>query len=260
MNASKPVVAVIDLGDFSCQRSAMYGHQPYGLRSIHSRPLFLRMARRLSDCELLDDVYIVGSNVPTHVLTSGLAGVRSIALPTVHLCERLAAAADDSNAEWLVYVPANRPFVDPELVDQLLAQTLSATSDYVGFASVETEGSRVEDIGLAGEVCHADAVRRLRRNADRLVDQPGQSLLDCMSTAPGAYHLKFVPLPSKLDRRDLRFSISDEADWEDAQVLCDSVTPDDSQWQELAELVMGNENIRDSMARRNEDESKAPLR
>ncbi len=62
------------------------------------------MARRLSDCALVDEVFIVGSNVPSSLLTSGIAGVQSINLPTAHVCERLCAAADASGADWVVYV------------------------------------------------------------------------------------------------------------------------------------------------------------
>lgn len=127
------------------------------------------MARRLSECALIDDVVIVGSNVPTSLLTSGIAGINSINLPSMHSCERLCAAADTSDAEWVVFVPANRPFVDATLVDRLLARATKTTEcDYVGYASDDGDWRRMDHLGLAGEVCHVSSLRRLGRNADRL--------------------------------------------------------------------------------------------
>lgn len=70
-------------------------------------------------------------------------------------------------------------------------------------------------------------------------------------TAPGAYHLKFVPIPDQLNRDDLRFSIEVEADWDDAEMLCETLQEADSQWQELAQLVLANADMRDAMAHRN---------
>ena len=69
--------------------------------------------------------------------------------------------------------------------------------------------------------------------------------------APGMYHMKFIPVPEALNRKDLRFAIEDEQDWDDAELLCDTVAHDDAQWQELTQLVLSNESLRDSMANRN---------
>ena len=69
--------------------------------------------------------------------------------------------------------------------------------------------------------------------------------------APGVYHLKFIPLPEKLNRPDLRFTVEAEADWDDAELLCETIPQADSQWQELAQLVLSNPSLRKSMAIRN---------
>lgn len=251
MPSQARAIAVIDLGDFSrpeVQKSACR----FAQRKLGGQPLIVRMARRLSECELVDQVFIVGSNIPSSLLTSGIAGVRSMNLPTSHVCERLCAAADSCEADWVVYVPANRPFIDATLVDLLIAKaTRTRECDYVGYASDAGDPRRVDHLGLTGEACHVDTLRRLRRNADRLPVTDGGSIASWLDSAPGAYHLKFIPVPSELDRDDLRFAVEDELDWDDVELLCETVSDDDSQWRELTQLVIANDHLRESMATRN---------
>lgn len=251
MSMNTRAAAVIDLGDFS--REEMRGAASrFAQRKLGGMPLIVRMARRLTDCAQIDQVYIVGSNVPSSLLTSGIAGVTSINLPSCHVSERLCAAADDSHSDWILCVPANRPFVDATLVDQLLAKARRLVDcDYVGYASCAGDWRRMDQLGLAGEACHADTLRRLRRNADRLPSDGGGSIASWLNNAPGAYHLKFIPVPQELDRDDLRFAVEDESDWDDVQLLCETVSEEDSQWQQLTQLVMCNEGLRESMATRN---------
>ena len=210
--ATTSAIAVIDLGDFahsgSPQRAARFA-----ARKLGGQSLINRMSRRLSECAQVERVFIVGSGIPSSILTSGLAGVDCINLPSSHVCERLCEAADLSAAEWVVYVPANRPFIDPTLIDQMLSKALRTQScDYVGY-QVGDSTRGLDQLGLTGEACHADTLRRLRRNVDRLSDQQTDSLAAWLMTAPGAYHLKFLSLPEKLNCSDLRFAVEAEADW-----------------------------------------------
>jgi spore coat polysaccharide biosynthesis protein SpsF (cytidylyltransferase family) len=201
---------------------------------------------------LVDEVFIVGSNVPTSLLTSGIAGVHSLNLPSAHVSERLCEAADASGAEWVVFVPGNRPFVDITLVDQLLAKAMKTNDcDYIGYSSDDGDFSRVDRLGLTGEACHTDTLRRVRRNSDRLPRDDGGSMASWLKAAPGAYHLKFIPVPSALDRDDLRFAVEDELDWDDVELLCETVVEEDSQWQELTKIVISNSYLRESMETRN---------
>lgn len=251
MPARTHAVAVIDLGDFECPETQPSAAR-FAKRKLGGQPMIVRMARRLSECTLIDRVFITGANVPSSFLTSGLAGIQLLNFPASHVCQRLASAADASKAEWVVYVPSNRPFVDATLIDQLLAKaTRGSECDYIGFGSADGNWRRMDVLGLAGEVCHADTLRRLRRNADRLPLDQGSSCASWLEHAPGAYHLKYIPVPSELDRCDLRFSISNESDWDDVELLCEIVNDDDSPWQELTHLVIGNHRLRESMAIRN---------
>ena len=96
--ATTPAIAVIDLGDFSTTGSPQLAAR-FTSRKLGGQTLINRMARRLSECQLVERVFIVGAGVPTTILTSGLADADCIDLPASHVCERLCEAADASNAE-----------------------------------------------------------------------------------------------------------------------------------------------------------------
>lgn len=244
-------IAVLDVGDFSSTGTPQLGAR-FASRKLNGQTLIRRMSMRLSECELVERTFIVGAGLPPKILNSGAPDVHSIDLPASHVSERLCEAADASDAEWVVYVPANRPFIDPTLIDQMLARAFRTENcDYFGYRIGNGNPLAMDKLGLSGEACHADTLRRLRRNVDRLVHHQVGSLAAWLMNAPGGYHLKFIPVPEKLNRADLRFAIECEADWDDAEVLCDTMQRADSQWQELTQLVLPNASMRGSMARRN---------
>ncbi len=246
-------IAVIDVGDCRSEDAQRVASR-FAARQLGGQPVPLRIARRLSEAARINQVVITGSRMPAGLLTAGLAGIEVLELPYSHVCERLAAAADACSADWVAYVPGNRPFVDPTLIDCLLTRAHQAAVelDYVGYCGSGDGWQQVRRLGLAGEVCHADALRRLRRNVDRLSCDPDElSLAGWLQSAPGTYHLKFVAVPEGLDCEDWRFAIEDENDWEYAQLFSDHMRDDRTEWQLLTELVRDNQDVRGAMAYRN---------
>lgn len=230
--AGQNTIAVIDLGDFSCQPSARYGHEPYAMRSLSGLRVFERMVQRAATCDRISQIYLVGSNVPSHLIERCPAGVKVCILPSAHLVQRLAYAVDAADAQWCVYLPANRPFIDPALIDQLLSQTNDTDCDFIGFKS-DLGMEHPLMLGLFGEIFHGDAIRRMRRLSSQLPPMQDQCIVSNLQEAPGAFHLKFVPLPSSLDHDGLRFSIQDDRDWDEAQSICKMLETNDFGWQEL---------------------------
>jgi spore coat polysaccharide biosynthesis protein SpsF (cytidylyltransferase family) len=252
MVASLKAVAVIDLGD--CERTEGADCVArYAQRNLKGQPLISRIARRISESAMVQNVVVSGVGVPSTILTSGIPGATVLNQPHSHVIERLALAADRTGSDWVVFLPGNRPFVDPVLVDRLLGEAKRHSEcDYVGFFSTGGGWQRMQRLGLAGEICHADALRRLRRNIDRLSYCTEEtSLASYFQDAPGSYQMRFIPVPAELDRGDLRFSVETESDWDDIQLLCDSISSEDTHWQRLATIVLGNPGLRAAMEDRN---------
>lgn len=252
MVASLKAVAVIDLGD--CEHAAgAVNVARYAQRNIKGQPLIGRIARRISESAMVKNVVVTGVGVPSTILTAGIPGALVLNQPHTHVIERLAFAADRTGSDWVVFLPGNRPFVDPVLIDRLLGEAKRHNEcDYVGFFSTGGGWQRMQRLGLAGEICHADALRRLRRNIDRL-SYCGEetSLSSYFQDAPGTYQMRFIPVPAELDRSDLRFSVETESDWDDIQMLSESIDSDDTHWQRLATIVLGNPTLRAAMEGRN---------
>lgn len=253
MEKQPRTIAVIDVGNCRTDDAHLVASR-FAARRLGGQTLTQRIVRRLSDATRIDHVVVTGAHLPAGLLTAGIAGAEVLELPYGHVCERLAAATDSFNADWVVYVPGNRPFVDPVLIDCLLNRAYQSTTelDYVGFYGSGDGWQQVRRLGLAGEVVHGDALRRLRRNVERLSCDPSElSLAGWLQDAPGTYQMKFVSIPDALDREDLRFAIEDESDWEYAELFSDHVRNDLTEWQLLAELVRDNRDVREVMAHRN---------
>ena len=252
MVANLQAVAVIDLGD--CERRPRAGQVArFAERQLHGQPLISRIARRISESAMVDRVVVSGSGIPANIMTAGIPGVIVLNQPHSHVIERLAAAADRTEAEWVVFLPGNRPFVDPVLVDRLLAEAKRHSEcDYVGFFSTGGGWQRMQHLGLAGELCHADSLRRLRRNLDRIVGCDDESSLESyFPDAPGSYQMRFISVPAELDRSDLRFSLENEHDWNDIEMLSETLPTEEMHWQPLATMVLGNPQLRAAMQGRN---------
>ena len=247
-------VAVIDVGDcHSVGCPQVTGR--YASRRLGGQPLPLRIARRLGESTRIGHVAITGAHLPASLLVSGAPHVDVLDLPYGHVCERMAAVADKFDADWIVYVPGNHPFVDPALIDCLVNRAYQSPDvvDYVGYSNANGQWEHVRHLGVAGEVIHADALRRLRRNIDRVdARDTDLSLADWLDRVPGNYERRFVRIPDALDRPDLRFAIVDELDFERAEMFSDSVGDESTEWQSLAQLVRDNESLRGAMAERNQ--------
>ncbi len=227
MVASIQAVAVIDLG--MCDQPGERLASRYVQRSLKGQSLLWRMVRQLQESQLVQNLCISGAAIPDSIGGAGIPGTELLNLPQSHLIDRLAAAAERSQAEWIVYVRGNRPFVDPVLVDRLLAEAQQHDEcDYVGFFSKAGGWRRMAHLGLAGE---------------------------CLATffqdAEGMFQMRFIAVPTELDRSDLRFAVESEDDWDDIQSLGDALPADEMQWQMIAMRALANATMREGMESRN---------
>jgi spore coat polysaccharide biosynthesis protein SpsF (cytidylyltransferase family) len=251
MVASIQAVAVIDLG--MCDQPGERLALRYVQRSLKGQSLLRRMVRQLQESQLVQNLCISGAAIPDSIGGAGIPGTELLNLPQSHLIDRLAAAAERSQAEWIVYVRGNRPFVDPVLVDRLLAEAQRHDEcDYVGFFSKAGGWRRMAHLGLAGEVCHVDSLRRLRRHIEPLMLlRDDGCLVTFFQDAEGVFQMRFIAVPTELDRSDLRFAVESEDDWDDIQSLGDALPADEMQWQKIAMRVLANATMREGMESRN---------
>jgi spore coat polysaccharide biosynthesis protein SpsF (cytidylyltransferase family) len=257
--AASHVVAAIDLGAFE-ESAATHRGARFAFRRLTKLSVLDQMLRRLAECLQVDEVVITGCNLPPAVLTlsTPLADIVDLQMP--HSVQRLAAVADRTGADWILYLTGNRPFLDPVMIDSLVASARKLRDcDYVSYAGRDRQHETVCQIGLAGEMIHADCLRTMRRYVERLpADGSLGNLANCICNAPGAFQMRLLPLRSELDRSDLRFIIENEHDLQLAETIMDAIGEQRTDWQFLCDLVESHPEIREMMRKQNHENCPAP--
>ena len=235
MSQKSNSLALIDLGCSGHRSEHERTLSPF--RRVGRQTLLERTVRRLSESSLIDTIAIVGDNE-----FSGLIA-QSCTQPAVWIgCDapssvsRAWLAAEELDAEWIVTVGATSVFVDPVLIDRLLASAWgSPNSDMVAFLSTKPPlGLCVQGAGLAGDVCHRRVLKKLARDPGYATDS--RCLSQLLFSMPEVCHTRLIPLPPVLEHTDLRFTLETERDLDRALMILEA-TGDDSDYRDFVTLA-----------------------
>ncbi len=138
------------------------------LMNLGDRPLLAHQIERLRRCNHVDEVCIATTELPTDDVVVELAvaqGVSWFRGDEVDVLSRYVGAAHETQAELVVRITSDCPFIDPEITDQVIACATdpAAPCDYASNTSPRTFPR-----GLDTEAFHADVLRRV----DRLAHSP----------------------------------------------------------------------------------------
>lgn len=209
-------------------------HWRFGRRS-----LLELVARRLTDCQQLDEVLVVagpgfeGSRL-ADVLPPDVTVLYSDQPDTLG---QLLVAIDATGAAAVVKADLEHPFIDPVLIDRLVTTgRADADCDYVGFCLEDGRPLSHSPLSTFAEWCRADALRR----ADRLVrqEEQRQDLARLMSLYPEEFRLKSVPVPAAFESEKLRL-VADDDVWEHAQTIYDWLHPQEPHGRAMASAWSG---------------------
>jgi spore coat polysaccharide biosynthesis protein SpsF (cytidylyltransferase family) len=235
MSPKSNSLALIDLG--CSDRRSSHERKVSPFRRVGRQSLLERTVRRLSESSRVDAIAIVGDSE-----FSGLIA-QSCTQPAVWLpCDapssvaRAWHAADELDAEWIVSVGANSVFVDPILIDRLLASAWGTpASDMVAFMSNAREpGLCVQAAGLAGDACNRRVLKKLMRDPAYAEDTRGLSQL--LISMPEVCLTRLIPLPALLEHTDLRFTLETERDLDRALMILEAAG-DDCDYRDLIPLA-----------------------
>jgi spore coat polysaccharide biosynthesis protein SpsF (cytidylyltransferase family) len=229
MAENRSSIAVIDLG---CQAGSHIA-----FRRIGKYSLLEWIVRNLSGSALLDTVVVTGSPVYTSAMDAeGLSTVAWCPSESSTGLGRTMDAVNATDAKWIVLVQENSPFVDPVLIDRLIAAAWATPhSDLISFASAIRPASSTLSSGLIAEICSRRSLRKLCLTTSVSEDyRPVGRLLHSM---PELFQPRYLPLPLALDRVGVRWTLETEEDWERARLLLDSSSAD-RDYRELADLAV----------------------
>jgi spore coat polysaccharide biosynthesis protein SpsF len=163
---------------------------------------------------------------------------------------RFAAAVRHFECAAADRLTVSQPFVDPILIDRLIALVASGNScDYATFALSEGRPVTQANLGVFAEWCRGEAVLLADRLARR--EHERADATQFLHTHPEIFAIRLFPVPPQLDRDDVRLAIQDEEDWEHVQLILDALGPESLDWQFITALLDRQPTIRERMAHRN---------
>ncbi|HEX5102465.1 MAG TPA: NTP transferase domain-containing protein [Pirellulaceae bacterium] len=162
---------------------------------------------------------------------------------------RLSDAVREIPCTGVVRINICHPFVDPDLIDRLVAAAADSGRDYAGYALADGRPAIESQLGVFAEWCSAAAILRADRLAESADDRAEATRF--LYSRPDLFALKWIPAPRQLDKGDLRLAIHDEEDWEHVQLILDALGPESLDWQYIASLLDRQPMLRARMADRN---------
>jgi spore coat polysaccharide biosynthesis protein SpsF len=210
------------------------------------------VVRRVTESLLLDQVVIVTDGEQSELIERlAPANVTVFVGPQPDSLGRVTAAVRHFDADQFVRVPLCCPFVDPELIDRLVCTAAANPAcDYIGYFSIDGRPAVLSRVGLFAEWCSARAIVRANSLAKNLDDR-ANSLQYVFSHAE-LFQLRFIPIPEKLDRSDVRLTVEADEDWDIAHLIFEALGPDRLDWRRIVGLLDEHPALRERMATLNE--------
>ncbi len=204
--------------------------------------------RRVTDAQRLDGVItLLDRHVAAQIGHLVPADVPLFACSQTEPLDRIVAAIDKVPARPIVRVGVQTPFVDPELIDRLVASAdQDPACDYVSYRSNDHKPLTISRLGLFAEWCRAAALRRAQRAADRHTER--LEITQFFTGHPELFRMRFLQVPRALDRDDFRLTLTGQIDWEHAEEIYEALGADGLNWQRIANLLDQQPALREKMA------------
>ncbi len=105
-------------------------------------------------------------------------------------------------------------------------------------------------LGVFAEWCRAALVQ-----ADGEATAPAdrEEVTRYLYSHPETFRLRLIPVPSELDRDDLRLTVEHEEDWEHLHTIYDALGPEGFEWRQIADLLHRNPDVLAYMAHLNRE-------
>ena len=227
-------------------------------RRFAGKTLLEWVVRRVSDADHLQQIVVTAG---PDTLSRSLA---ALAPPDarVLLCEsndplgRLAAVVRKFPCNGIVRLTVSEPFVDPILIDRLVMSVAGEEDcDYACFTLSDGRLGHESRMGIFADWCRSDAILQADRLARSVADRADP--MQFIYSRPKVFNIKHVPVPTRLDRGDLRLAIRDEEDWENVETILDALGPECLDWQYITSLLDRNPKMGQRMAEHNRAEFSA---
>lgn len=217
-------------------------------RRLAGQPMLNWTIRRLTEAQRIDRVVVLVNQANAEKLAPRIPSDVTV-FPT-DAPDALAGLADVARSLKLgsvVRVPQNCPFVDPILMDHLVADAArNPQCDYVGYCAGDGRPAILSNVGLFAELCRASAIC----SADVACRDPQHRMhgTSYLFANPQRYKLRMIPAPAEVDCSWLRLSVASGKDCELLEEIIYALGPDHLDWQEIVHLVESHPSMKSQMA------------
>lgn len=171
------------------------------LRPLLGEPMILRIVERIRRSKELDDLVVVTSTDPSddplvEVLEDAGVMVRRGSLEDV--LSRFQDVIDEFSPDHIVRLTGDNPFVDPDVIDQIVRAHLERGGDYTSNSQIRTFPR-----GLDAEAVRADVLSSLRGRD--LLDDEREHVTIGVYRRPEEFRVEQVT--QSVDRSHLRWTV-----------------------------------------------------
>jgi len=223
-------------------------------RRLGSKSVLEWVVRRVTDCQRLEGVVVLADSPAASRFLATLVppDVPILTVEAKDPLRQFAAATEQFRCEAVVRVRADRPLVDPGLIDHLVTTAeAQAECDYVSYCSRDGRPAILSPVGVYAEWIRTAALRRADRKATLPEDR--QEITRFIYGHPEQFTLRLIPAPPRVDRDDFRLTIDIEEDWDHLLTIVDALGADELDWQRIADLLDHQPALRSRMAALNRE-------
>lgn len=222
------------------------------LRRLGPHTLLETVVRRVQAATRVSDVVVAtGDHSEDETLRDLVpTEVPVVAGPTDDVLGRFLRVLEQYPADLVVRVCADNPYIEPSLIDPLIEQAVrNPSADYVSYRSSTGKPVILTGLGMFGECVRASALRHAAEQTTDPCDR--EHVTRFLYRHPQWFSLCYLPVPSLLDREDLRLTVDFPEDWEHVCTVYKALGPEPLEWHKIADYVSQNEPLRHRMGQLN---------
>lgn len=204
------------------------------LKPILGEPMLARIIERVKRCRKINEIVVATTDREEDRVLVDLAnrcGVSAYCGSELDILDRLAGAADKSAAGILVSLTGDNPFIDPDLIDDMVDSFPTSRAEYMATTHMQHarywKAKRTFPTGVSVQIVYADLIRKMHQDVKDasvrelglycIYDDPSQRFSLSSFEAVGKYAAWRHP--------SLRMTVDTLADFELAVRVYESLYP-----------------------------------
>jgi spore coat polysaccharide biosynthesis protein SpsF len=196
------------------------------LLPLAGRPVLWHVIQRLRAATRVDDVVVATSTDSSDDAVASTCaewGVRHVRGPLDDVLARFCIAIRATGADVVVRLPADKPLLDPVIVDTLVNEHLASRADYTTNMGPEWPRDQSTVEGLEAEVASGPAL--LNANDAPCTNSDREHVMPYLYRADHGYRVHRVTTPNPFGGIRPRLNLDAPEDYEVIKAIYDSVAP-----------------------------------